>query len=60
MRGREPGTIATRVRIPAPSVCRRAWVRFLHDQGATAEEIGRALGISRETADRLLRRTHAP
>lgn len=59
MRMREASVIAMRVRIPAPAVCRRAWVRFLHDQGATTEEIGRVLGISREAADLLVRRSHA-
>ncbi|MGE3774234.1 MAG: helix-turn-helix domain-containing protein [Gammaproteobacteria bacterium] len=59
MRAPDASVIAPRVKIPAPSVCRRAWVRFLHGQGATPSEIGRALGVSRATVDRLLNRHDA-
>lgn len=60
MRPREASVAFPALKIPAPTICRGAWVRFLRDQGATVDEIGRALGISPESASRLLSRNRAP
>ncbi len=44
--------------IPAPPVCRRAWVAHLKRQGATRKEIAMALRIDELTVARLLKSGH--